>query len=90
MCFLQEPIDEWETIVDFDNKNIITKFYENNEKYAFVRVFFRIGQVYQCRLAYIKTYQYLQLMRKIWKTMLPLMKHLEQGGKFIQSIKNNN
>ena len=35
VCFLQEPIDEWETIVDFDNKNIITKFYENNEKYAF-------------------------------------------------------
>ena len=35
ICFLQEPVDEWESIVDFDNKNIITKFYENNEKYAF-------------------------------------------------------
>ena len=26
--------------------------------------------------------------KKIWNTMLPLMKHLEQGGKFIQSIKH--
>ena len=35
ICFLQEPVDEWESIIDIDNENIITKFYKNNEKYAF-------------------------------------------------------
>ena len=34
--FLEEPVDIWESIIDkSDNKNIIEKFYENNEKYAF-------------------------------------------------------
>jgi len=30
----------------------------------------------------------LEKAKKIWSTMLPLMKQLEQGGKFIQSIKH--
>ena len=34
--FLQEPVSVWESIIDKnDGKNIIEKFYENNEKYAF-------------------------------------------------------
>ncbi len=36
VCFLDEPVDVWESIIDNnDNKNIIEKFYENNNKYAF-------------------------------------------------------
>ena len=36
VCFLEEPVDTWETIKDKkDKKNIIQKFYENNKKYAF-------------------------------------------------------
>ncbi len=36
VCFLDEPVDQWELIVDIeDDKNTIQKFYENNEKYAF-------------------------------------------------------
>ena len=36
VCFLQEPVSIWENIVDKnDGKNVIEKFYENNEKYAF-------------------------------------------------------
>jgi deoxyadenosine/deoxycytidine kinase len=36
ICFLQEPVTMWETIVDKnDGKNVIQKFYENNEEYAF-------------------------------------------------------
>ena len=36
VCFLQEPVSVWENIVDKnDGKNVIEKFYENNEKYGF-------------------------------------------------------
>ena len=36
ICFLQEPVSIWESIIDKnDNKNIIEKYYEENEKYAF-------------------------------------------------------
>ena len=36
ICFLDEPVNQWESIVDIsDNKNIIEKFYNNNKDYAF-------------------------------------------------------
>lgn len=33
--FVDEPVEEWATITDDDGKNILTKFYENQEKYSF-------------------------------------------------------
>ena len=36
ICFLEEPVSQWETIKDeSDNKNIIEKFYEDNSSYSF-------------------------------------------------------
>lgn len=36
ICFLEEPVAIWETIIDqHDGKNIIQKFYENSERYSF-------------------------------------------------------
>tara|TARA_Y100001970_G_C14240787_1_gene864792 strand:- start:1994 stop:2698 length:705 start_codon:yes stop_codon:yes gene_type:complete len=36
ICFLQEPVSTWESIIDKDdNKNIIEKFYADNKKYGF-------------------------------------------------------
>jgi len=36
ICFLEEPVNIWESIVDSqDGKNVIEKFYDNNEKYGF-------------------------------------------------------
>ena len=36
ICFLQEPVNEWENIIDNEsNENIIQKFYKDNEKYGF-------------------------------------------------------
>lgn len=36
ICFLQEPVKEWENIIDIsDGKNIIQKFYSNNKAYSF-------------------------------------------------------
>ena len=36
ICFLEEPVNIWESIVDpNDGQNVIEKFYNNNEKYGF-------------------------------------------------------
>lgn len=35
ICFLQEPVSEWESITDKNGKTVLEKFYQNNEKYAF-------------------------------------------------------
>lgn len=35
LIFLREPVDIWENIKDIDGKNILQKFYENPEEYAF-------------------------------------------------------
>ena len=35
LIFCQEPVEEWSGIQDKSGKNILTKFYENQEKYSF-------------------------------------------------------
>ena len=36
ICFLEEPVEIWESIIDTESKeNIIEKFYKDNEKYSF-------------------------------------------------------
>lgn len=48
--FLQEPVDEWNTICDTSGINILTKFYANQEKYSFA---FQM-MAYISRLAQLK------------------------------------
>jgi len=36
IIFLQEPVDEWSEIKDKEGQTILSKFYENQEKYSFV------------------------------------------------------
>ena len=35
ICFLQEPVDIWNTITDTDGTPMISLYYENQQKYAF-------------------------------------------------------
>ena len=35
ICFLQEPVDEWNTIKDSNGETILTKFYRDSKTYAF-------------------------------------------------------
>ena len=35
VCFLQEPVDEWDQIKDADGKTMIEKYYGDQQKYAF-------------------------------------------------------
>ena len=51
ICFLQEPVDIWDTITDKEGKTILEHFYSNQEKYSFA---FQM-MAYISRLATIKT-----------------------------------
>jgi len=35
ICFLQEPVDEWECVRDTNGQTILEKYYGNQERYAF-------------------------------------------------------
>ena len=35
VCFLQEPVDIWNTIKDKDGNTMIAKFYADTKKYSF-------------------------------------------------------
>lgn len=50
VCFLQEPVDVWETIKDKEGKSMVELFYSNQEKYSFA---FQM-MAYISRLAIIK------------------------------------
>jgi deoxyadenosine/deoxycytidine kinase len=50
IIFLQEPVDEWESIKDKNNMTMLQKFYENQEKYSFA---FQM-MAYISRLALLK------------------------------------
>jgi len=50
IIFLNEPVDEWETIKDKNNITMLRKFYENQEKYSFA---FQM-MAYISRLALLK------------------------------------
>lgn len=48
--FLQEPVDEWNQVMDHTNETILTKFYKNQTKYSFA---FQM-MAYISRLALLK------------------------------------
>jgi deoxyadenosine/deoxycytidine kinase len=48
--FLQEPVDEWNEVMDHENETILTKFYKNQSKYSFA---FQM-MAYISRLALLK------------------------------------
>ena len=50
IIFLNEPVDEWETIKDKNNITMLRKFYENQERYSFA---FQM-MAYISRLALLK------------------------------------
>jgi deoxyadenosine/deoxycytidine kinase len=50
VVFLQEPVDEWDTIRDKDNETILSKFYGDQMKYSFA---FQM-MAYISRLALLK------------------------------------
>ena len=57
IIYLTEPVDIWESIKDTSGKNIIEKFYENNENYAFsFQMMAYISRIHQIKEALKKHY----------------------------------
>lgn len=57
IIYLTEPVDIWQTIKDTSGKNIIEKFYEDNEKYAFsFQMMAYISRIHQIKEALNKCY----------------------------------
>ena len=57
IVYLTEPVDIWQSIKDTTGKNIIEKFYENNEKYAFsFQMMAYISRIHQIKEKLSKSY----------------------------------
>jgi deoxyadenosine/deoxycytidine kinase len=68
ICFLDEPVDDWLSIVDTNDKNIIERYYDDQKKYAFS---FQMME-YISRLSLLKkalqnnTYDYIIMERSLF------------------------
>jgi deoxyadenosine/deoxycytidine kinase/ribonuclease HI len=64
--FLLEPVSEWESITDENGDNIIEKYYENQEKYAFsFQMMAYITRLSQLKQAIKKGYKYIVTERSL-------------------------
>lgn len=83
ICFLQEPVSIWETIVDKnDGKNIIQKFYENNEDYAFsFQMMAYISRLSQFHKALKENYDIIFTERSMYTDRNIFAKMLYDSGK---------
>ena len=83
ICFLQEPVHIWESIVDsYDNKNIIEKFYDNNEKYGFAfQMMAYISRLSLFKEALYQDYDIIFTERSIYTDKNVFAKMLHVNGK---------
>ena len=67
ICFLQEPVNIWESIKNNDGKNIIEKFYENNERYSFAfQMMAYISRLSKLKEALLQNYDIIFTERSIY------------------------
>ena len=87
ICFLEEPVSIWETIIDKgDNKNIIEKFYEDNKEYGFTfQMMAYISRLSILKEALTKDYDIIFTERSIYTDRNIFAKMLYDSGK-INSI----
>ena len=66
IIFLLEPVDEWNSIRDKNDKTIIENYYENKEKYAFsFQIMAYISRLSQLKEALQKGYEYIITERSV-------------------------
>jgi len=80
--FLLEPVDEWETITDENGNNIIKKYYEDQEKYAFsFQMMAYITRLSQLQKAIKKGYKYIVTERSLFTDKMVFAKLLYDDKK---------
>lgn len=83
ICFLKEPVDEWETIIDkHDEKNIIEKYYEDNTKYGFAfQMMAYISRLSIFKKTLVKNYDIIFTERSIYTDRNIFANMLYKSGK---------
>jgi len=80
--FLLEPVNEWESITDENGNNIIEKYYENQEKYAFsFQMMAYITRLSQLQKAIKKGYKYIVTERSVMTDKMVFAKLLYDDNK---------
>tara|TARA_B100001769_G_scaffold270876_1_gene262774 strand:- start:2139 stop:3206 length:1068 start_codon:yes stop_codon:yes gene_type:complete len=81
IIFLLEPVDEWNTIHDNDNKTILENYYENKNKYAFTfQMMAYISRLSQLKKALNDGYEYIITERSITTDKHVFAKMLYDSG----------
>ena len=81
-CFLQEPVDIWNTITDNHGKTIIENFYSNPEKYAFAfQMMAYISRLVTIKKAVKQNYDIIFTERSIFTDYNVFAKMLYDDGK---------
>ena len=66
ICFLDEPVSEWETIKDSEGKSMLEKYYGNQSKYAFTfQMMAYISRLAPLRKALKKNYKVIITERSV-------------------------
>jgi|TARA_B100000902_G_C27288337_1_gene905677 deoxyadenosine/deoxycytidine kinase len=82
VCFLQEPVDIWNTITDENGVNIIENYYKDQKKYAFqFQMMAYISRISLLREALKKNYKLIITERSIFTDANVFAKMLYDEGK---------
>tara|TARA_A100001015_G_C14916988_1_gene682759 strand:+ start:517 stop:1170 length:654 start_codon:yes stop_codon:yes gene_type:complete len=82
VCFLPEPVDKWNTIIDENGVNIIENYYKDQKKYAFqFQMMAYISRISLLREALKKDYEIIITERSIFTDANVFAKMLYDEGK---------
>ena len=77
ICFLDEPVSEWETIKDNEDKSMLEKYYGNQSKYAFAfQMMAYISRLTPLRKALKQNYKIIITERSIYTDKMVFAKML--------------
>ena len=81
ICFLQEPVDVWNTIRDKQGNTMLSKFYGNTKKYSFAfQMMAYISRLSLLRKAIQENYDTIVIERSMYTDKMVFAKMLYDGG----------
>jgi deoxyadenosine/deoxycytidine kinase len=81
ICFLQEPVDIWNTIKDKDGTTMLAKFYKDTQKYSFAfQMMAYISRLSLLKQALAKNYNIIVVERSMYTDKMVFAKMLYDDG----------